>query len=304
MGSLSTFHLFNELPKELRLLIWEYHFESHRVHVVHPAPENENINAKKEVLSYRCTVLDPATNVIVEDARPPSPLVNREAHEVLDSCKRAWIPITFNKDLAESMTLAGSGVPPPFSRLVASQSVTRRGRPEAQERPVYVDWGRDMLYICASHTEQAFWSLCSAPWRGDVQKLALLVPQSGFHGAIPFGPTAVTRGVFHFMQGLEELFVVLIPQAGTTHSDDTSKALAGLHRDIHGFVPYVKYLKEAGLATNHMLYNRTAMLLREATSSAPRKVKLERVVDVDYLTGPFGHYRRNVRLPFASTAST
>ncbi|KAI1210785.1 uncharacterized protein F4807DRAFT_459625 [Annulohypoxylon truncatum] len=297
------FRRFNDLPKELRILIWEYHFQAHRIHVVHPAPESEKINPMKEVLVYSCTILDPATNLIIEDRRPPSPLVNREALEVFLWCKRVWTPITFNKDLAESVTANRGRVPPQFVHLAGKRDI-----PKVQERPVYIDWSRDILYICASHTEQTFWSLRSTPWRNEVRKLALLIPHVGFAGAIPFGPSAPIREVLDYMHGVEELFIVLIPQAGTAQSATAQsatarEAIARLPRDVHGFVPYVNYLKEAGLAKNHMLYNRTAMLIRDAMASAPRKIKIERVVDVDYITTPFGYYERKPRSPFATTVT-
>ncbi|KAI0884920.1 uncharacterized protein GGS22DRAFT_164657 [Annulohypoxylon maeteangense] len=288
-----SFHQFNDLPKELRNSIWEYHFQSHRLHVVHPGPQSENINSMKEVLSYSCTILDPATNIIIKDARPPSPAINREALEVFQWCKRKWTPITFTKDLPESVTSGRGRLPPQFAQLAS----TKINLPKVNDRPIYVDWSRDLLYICAAHSEQAFWSLRSTPWRGDVRSLALLVPHTGFAGAIPFGASAPIREVLECMSGLEELFIVFIPHEGTKHSPTTSENIAKLKRDMHGFVPYVSYLKEAGLATSLMLYNRAAMSINKAMSDAPKKIKIEKVVDVDYLTTPFGHYKRNVRVP-------
>ncbi|KAI0901090.1 hypothetical protein F4806DRAFT_180618 [Annulohypoxylon nitens] len=299
MESTPKFHLFKDLPKELRILIWEYYFDSHRLHVVHPSPESKSINAAKEALTYTCTVLEPPTNVIIENGLPPSPLISREALDIFLWSKRKWTPITFSKDFSESVASSRTRLPHSFGYLSA-----KRSGPRPEERPAYVDWSRDMLYICTSHSEQAFWSLRSAPWRSEIRKLALLVPHVGFAGAIPFGPSAPIREVLDYMLGLEELFIVLIPQAGTLHSPSTNQAIAGIRRDMYGFVPYLSYLKEAGLATNHMLYNRTCMLIREAMASAPRKTKLERVVDVDCLTVPYGYYERKTYPPVTKTAST
>ncbi|KAI1454773.1 hypothetical protein F4805DRAFT_438369 [Annulohypoxylon moriforme] len=296
------FPFFNDLPKELRILIWKYYFESHRLHVVHPAPECEDVNPAKKVLSYSCTVIDPATNVIIENARPPSPLINHEAHEVFQRCKRTWTPITFSNDFARSMTSSRGRLPPQFAKLASNHVEQIR-----DERPIYIDFSRDMLYICAMHTEQAFWLLRSTAWRNEVRRLAVLVPHTGFAGAIPFGPSAPVREVLDYMQGLEELFIVLIPQAGKAdiiHSPNTSEAIARLRRDINGFVPYLDYVKEAGLASNHTLYTRTSMLIRKAMTGAPREIKIERVVDVDYVTSPFGYYERKPRLPVETTTST
>ncbi|KAI1089969.1 hypothetical protein F5B19DRAFT_352417 [Rostrohypoxylon terebratum] len=298
MESTPKFHLFKDLPKELRILIWEFYFESPRLHVIHPAPESESVNAAKEALTYICTVLEPPTNVIIQNALPPSPLISREAHEVFLWSKRTWTPISFSKDFSESVASSRTRLPHSFGYLT-----TKRSGPRPDERPVYVDWSRDMLYICTTHSEQAFWSLRSIPWRSEIRKLALLVPHIGLAGAIPFGPSAPIREVLDYMLGLEELFIVLIPQAGTHRSPAASEAIAGIRRDIYGFVPYRIYLNKAGIATNHMLYNRTFMLIQEAMAGAPRKTKLERVVDVDCLTVPYGYYERKTYLPATKTTS-
>lgn len=295
MTSPTSFEYFNFLPKELRILIWEYHFESARLHVVHPAPESQNRNPKREVLLFHCTVLDSATNLVILDGRPPSPLINHEAHDVSISCKRVWWPISFGRDLAESVTSGRARVPLPFT-LVNPWSGGERIDAQTQSRPVYVDWDRDMLYLCVSNAEQAFWSLRQVDWRDRVQKLAVLVPQSEFDRAIPFGPTDPIRDVLDSLARLEELLVVLVPQTETdviepNASPTAPKAMASLSRDSFGFVHYVDYLKAAGLASNHILYARTAMSFREALAGLSRKIKLNRVVDVDCLTCEFGYQR-------------
>ncbi|KAI2632478.1 hypothetical protein GGS26DRAFT_77868 [Hypomontagnella submonticulosa] len=290
MTSPTTFECFNLLPKELRILIWEYHFESARLHVVHPAPESQNRNPKREVLLLHCTVLDSATNLVILDGRPPSPLINHEAHAVAVSCKRVWRPIRFGRDLAESVTSGRGRVPLQFA-LIASGSATEHIDAQTQSRPVYVDWDRDMLYLCVSHAEQAFWSLRSVDWRDRVQKLAVLVPQSELDRAIPFGPTDPIREVLDSLARLEELLVVLVPHTDVVETNATPASMAGLSRDAFGFVHYVDYLKAAGLASNHILYARTAMSFREALAGLPRKIKLNRVVDVDCLTCEFGYQR-------------
>ncbi|KAI1136818.1 hypothetical protein F5Y05DRAFT_104714 [Hypoxylon sp. FL0543] len=292
MAALKSFECFNSLPKELRILIWEYHFESSRLLVVHPAPESQNRNPKREVLLFRCTVLDSATNLVIQDALPLSPLINREAHAVAVSCKRVWTPVQFGKDLAESVVSGRGRTPLHFSPINGTGQVAEDDIKQAHVRPVYVDWNRDMLYLCVSHAEQAFWSLRSVPWRNRIQKLAVVVPQSEFDRAIPFGPTDPIREVLECLKGLQQLLVVLVPQTGVVVPGATPTAVTGLPRDTFGFVPYVNYLKEAGLASNHMLYTRTAMSFREAIAGLPRTVKLERVVDVDYLASDYGHYRR------------
>ncbi|KAI1644142.1 uncharacterized protein F4817DRAFT_347799 [Daldinia loculata] len=296
MTSLNTFECFNHLPKELRILIWEYHFESARIHVIHPSPESQMRNPKREVLLFCCTVLDSATNLVILDERPPSPLINHEAYDIALSCKRIWTPVIFGKDLADSVTSGRARVPLQFALTLASNVPDECNDTRPQARPVYVDWDRDMLYLCVSNAEQAFWSMRSVPWRDSVRKLAVLVPQSEFDRAIPFGPTDPIREVLESMTELEELFVVLVPQADVLVpvTTPTSKVLTGLSRDEFGFVPYVEYLKKAGLASNHILYARTAMSFREALVDLPRKIKLKRVVDVDCLTCSFGYYRRSL----------
>ncbi|KAI0837444.1 hypothetical protein F5Y06DRAFT_89598 [Hypoxylon sp. FL0890] len=296
MAALTTFEYFNNLPKELRILIWEYHFESARLLVVHPAPESQNRNPRKELLLFQCTVLDSATNLVILDARPPSSLINREAYAVAVSCKRVWTPVKFGKDLAESVTTGRARAPLQFA-LVNLDGSGEGAATQAQTSPVYVDWDRDMLYLCVSQAEQAFWSLRSVPWRRRVQKLAVLVPESEFDRAIPFGPTDPIREVLEFLTELKELLIVLVPENDNIHPGATSAAITGLSRDTFGFVPYVDYLKEAGLASNHMLYTRTAMSFREAISGLPRKVKLERVVDVDYVSCAYGSYNRRSSSP-------
>ncbi|KAI1389006.1 uncharacterized protein F4822DRAFT_265596 [Hypoxylon trugodes] len=294
MAAIGAFQYFNDLPKELRMLIWEYHFESARIHVVHPAPESQNRNPKREALLFNCTVLDSATNLIILDGRPPSSLINREAHAVALSRKRVWTPVRFGKDLAESVTSGRARVPIHFT-LVASSTMTLPEHNETctQAPPVYVDWDSDMLYLCVSHAEQAFWSMRSVPWRDRVRKLAVLVPQSEFDRAIPFGPTDPIREVLEFMTELEELYIVLVPDAAYV----AAATIPSLSRDTFGFVPYVEYLSAAGLASNHILYTRTAMSFGEAINGMHRKIILRRVVDVDYRACGFGYYRRTPSPP-------
>ncbi|KAI0098604.1 hypothetical protein F4776DRAFT_650419 [Hypoxylon sp. NC0597] len=292
MAAPTTFESFNKLPKELRILIWEYHFESARLHVVHPAPESQNKDPKREVLTFKCTVLDSATNLIL-GARPPSPLINREAYAVARSCKRVWSPIQFGKDIFESVVSNRSRSPLYFALGSGPELVTKDDATQAQQGPIYIDWDRDMLYLCVSYAEQAFWSLRFVPWRARVQRLAVVVPQSEFDRAIPFGPTEPIREVIDFLARLKELQVVLVPQTDAILRGAASTTVTGLPRDAFGFVPYVDYLQQASLGINHILYTRTAMSFREAIDGLPRKIKLERVVDVDYVNGPFGSYKRS-----------
>ncbi|KAI8959538.1 hypothetical protein F5Y11DRAFT_299219 [Daldinia sp. FL1419] len=294
MTSPSTFECFNDLPKELRILIWEYHFESARIHVIHPSPESRSRNPKREVLLFHCTVIDSATNLVILDGKPPSPLINHEAYSIALSCKRVWTPVIFGKDLADSVTSGRARVPLQFALTLPSSLPIESDSKRLQAHPVYVDWDRDMLYLCVSNAEQAFWSMRSVPWRDRVRNLAVLVPQSEFDRAIPFGPTDPIREVIESMTDLEELFVVLVPQTDIVVSGTAppSKAITGLSRDAFGFVPYVEYLKKAGLADNHILYARTAMSFREALVDMPKKIKFNRVVDVDCITCSFGYYRR------------
>ncbi|KAI1106468.1 hypothetical protein F4804DRAFT_30392 [Jackrogersella minutella] len=292
MTTVGTFSCFNDLPTELRLMIWKFYFGSARLHVVHPAPESEHTDPMKEVLSYCCTVLDPLTNFVFQDAHPPSPLISREARDVFLSLNRAWDPVRFGSDTSESVI---SHLPDQFNWLdhfADLLSSFQRTERNASERPVYVDWGRDMLYICDPQTEQAVWALRNAPWRRNVRRLAFLVAQNEFSGAILFGPFAPIREILEVMTGLKELFVVLIPQTETA----ASAGVAGLPRDAFGFVPYANYLKVAGLAADHMWYNRAASIIRKAMNSMPKQIKLERVVDVDFLAGSFGRYQRRAHL--------
>ncbi|KAI1780886.1 hypothetical protein F4818DRAFT_436081 [Hypoxylon cercidicola] len=295
MASLASFECFNDLPKELRILIWEYHFESARLHVVHPAPESENRNPKREVLIFQCTVLDSATNLVIVDGRPPSILINHEAYSVAASRRRVWTPVRFGKDLAESV-MSGRAARVPLQWPVPNVSGLPAERSTRQVHPVYVDFDRDMVYLCVAHAEQAFWSLRSVHWRDRLRKLAVLVPQSEFDRAIPFGPTEPIREVLESTSELEELLVVLVPNVVNPAVSPAAMAMAGLERDAFGFVPYVDYLQEAGLASNHILYARTAMSFTEALAGLSRKINLRRVVDVDYLTCDFGYYRRSPSL--------
>ncbi|KAI5863569.1 hypothetical protein GGS23DRAFT_596742 [Durotheca rogersii] len=296
MTSFNTFRRFNELPKELRLLIWEYHFECAHLIVVHPALDSQNRDPKKEFLRFECTVLDSATNLIIQDGRPPSPLVNHEAHTVALSCHREWTRVGFGKDLSVAVA-SGRSRPRPLDprMLVASVSAfDRRSVPRAQ--PVYVDWSRDMIYLCVAQAEQAFWSLRLVPWRDRVRKLAVLIPQSEFDRAIPFGPTDPIRDILESTTELEELLVVLIPQADIAAAAASAHPASALSRGAFGFVPYVAYLKETGLAKDHVMYARTAMSFKDALAGLPKKIKLERVVDLDYQPSNFGYYQRRILL--------
>ncbi|KAL7624133.1 hypothetical protein AAE478_005690 [Parahypoxylon ruwenzoriense] len=294
MASLNnTFERFNDLPKELRILIWEYHFQGARLLVVHPAPESESRNPASELLLFNCTVLDSATNLVILDGSPPSPLINHEANAVAVSCKRAWEPVRFGRDLIGAANSRRSR-PPQIAMLDASGPAVER-HSIAHTRPIYVDWSRDMVYFCVAHTEQAFWSLRSVPWREKVRKLAVLVPLSESDRAIPFGPTNPIREILQSVTELEELLVVLVPQADAINTSSRCPVPA-LHRGAFGFVPYVDYLKEAGLASNHILYARTAMSFKEAIAFLPKRIRLERVVDVDYRTSEFGYYQRRLCL--------
>ncbi|CAJ2511309.1 Uu.00g069340.m01.CDS01 [Anthostomella pinea] len=85
MTTPTTFTCFNSLPKELRLIVWEYYFQSPRMLVIHPAPESLGRSPPREVLLFNCTVLDAGTNRVVPGGPPPSFLANREAHSVAAS---------------------------------------------------------------------------------------------------------------------------------------------------------------------------------------------------------------------------
>ncbi|KAI1765215.1 hypothetical protein GGR53DRAFT_519753 [Hypoxylon sp. FL1150] len=302
MTAFGTFEYFNALPKELRLLIWEYHFESARLHVVHPAPESENRNPKREVLIFQTTVLDSATNLVILDGLPPSTLINHEAYSVASSRRRVWTPVRFGKDLADSVAASRAARMPlhwPAANVANYANIAELAADGGgqQIHPVYVDFHRDMLYLCVAHAEQAFWSLRSVSWRDRLRKLAVLVPQSEFDRAIPFGPTDPIREVLESTYELEELLVVLVPQPNVVGPRALATKTAGLPKDEFGFVPYVDYLQKAGLASNHILYARTAMSFKEAIGGLRRRIKLRRVVDVDYLTCAFGYYRRRSMNP-------
>ncbi|KAI2632172.1 hypothetical protein GGR54DRAFT_634940 [Hypoxylon sp. NC1633] len=296
MTTLATFNRFGDLPKELRILIWEYHFEGSRLHVIHPAPESQNRNPMKEVLLFQCTVLDSATNHVIQEGCPPSSLINREAHDVALSCSRVWSRVSIGMDLVDAFPASRYRLPIQFPLVTSTlppPSLAARINNEPHARgPVYVDWERDMLYLCVTNAEQAFWSLRTVHWRDRVQKLAVLVPQSEFDRAIPFGPTEPIRETLEALTGLKELLVVLLPQTDVISSNATIMAIGDLPRDSFGFVPYVNYLQAIGLTRNHILYARTAMSFREALKELSRKVTLERVVDVDLITGELGYCRR------------
>ncbi|KAI1372239.1 hypothetical protein F4677DRAFT_268597 [Hypoxylon crocopeplum] len=302
MASLDTFGRFNDLPKELRVLIWEYHFASARLLVVHPTPECQNRNPATELLTFDCTVLDSATNHIILDVRPPSSLINHEAHVVAVSCKRAWTPVRFGKDLTESFPVARIRLPLHFPFVDVREPAAEHDGTQPQLQPsdpIYVDWNRDMLYLSVGSTEQAFWSLRSVSWRDRVRKLAVRVPISDLDRVIPFGPTDPIRETLESLTKLEELFIVLVPHANVVVPKRTA-TMTGLPRDAFGFAPYVDYLKLVHLARNHILYTRTAMSFREAVAAMRRNIKLDRVVDVDCLNCSFGHYQRSLG-PISST---
>ncbi|KAI0602369.1 hypothetical protein F4775DRAFT_602323 [Biscogniauxia sp. FL1348] len=301
----STFTCFKSLPLELRLLIWEHHFLSPRIHVVHPAPESSGRMPPREVLLFNCTVVDADTNLVL--AGGPTPAPNREAEAVRARLRRrqrqqrgrggggggAPVDLAWNlvKPYVERRTL-GDGETLSEGQIEAAGAIPRFRAWRAANRPVHVDWRADLLYLAVPHAEQAFWSLRHVAWRARVRRLALLVPESHFEDGsrrpIPFGPAQFIREVLEGLAALEDLFIVLVPpdQVGGT---------TALKRGPFGFVPYVDYLKQVGLTSNHMPFARAALSFQQALANLPRDIRMLKVVDIDRTATGFGEYRRNWR---------
>ncbi|KAI1506377.1 hypothetical protein F5X99DRAFT_422998 [Biscogniauxia marginata] len=330
-SSPSTFTCFKSLPLELRLLIWEHHFLSPRIHVVHPAPESLGRLPPREVLLFNCTVVDAGTNQVVEGG--PTPVPNREAQAVRARLLRQHqqqhqqhqhqqqrpsepVDLAWNlvKPYVERRAL-GDGETLSEGQTEAEAAIPHFGAWRAAARPVHVDWRHDLLYLSVPNAEQAFWSLRYVAWRARVRRLALLVPESHFEDGscrpIPFGPSQFIREVLEGLTALEDLFIVLVPPqlhqqqqqkqqqtrttAGAGAGAGVEVGAGGLKRGPFGFVPYVDYLKKVGLASNHMVYARAALSFQQTLTNLPRPVRMLKVVDIDRSPTGFGEYRRNGR---------
>ncbi|KAI1637258.1 hypothetical protein F4809DRAFT_329175 [Biscogniauxia mediterranea] len=327
----STFTCFKSLPLELRLLIWEHHFLSPRIHVVHPAPESSGRMPPREVLLFNCTVIDADTNL--ELAGGPTPSPNREAEAVRARLLRRQrgrgepVDLAWNlvKPYVERRTL-GDGETLSEGQIEAAGTIPHFRAWRDANRTVHVDWRADLLYLSVPHAEQAFWSLRYVAWRARVRRLALLVPESHFEDGsrrpIPFGPSQFIREVLEGLAALEDLFIVLVPPdqvagaggtataTATTTSSSTmttitptstptpASPISGevLKRGPFGFVPYVDYLKKVGLTSNHMPFARAALSFQQALANLPRDIRMLKVVDIDRTATGFGEYRRNWRV--------
>ncbi|KAI5925994.1 hypothetical protein F4810DRAFT_657062 [Camillea tinctor] len=316
----STFTCFKSLPLELRLLIWEHHFLSPRIHVVHPAPESEGRMPPREVLLFNCTVVDGDTNLELPGGPTPAP--NREAEAVRARLQRREpgrgeaVDLAWNlvKPYVERRTL-GDGETLSEGQIEAAASIPDFDGWRRRNRPVYVDWRVDLLYLSVPNAEQAFWSLRYVAWRARVRRLAVLAPESHFEDGsrrpIPFGPSQFIREVLEGLTALEDLYIVLVPPeqgvgtdttpaptptAAATTTSMTSPAAGVLKRGPFGFVPYVDYLKKVGLTSNHMPFARAALSFQQALANLPRDIRMLKVVDIDRTATGFGEYRRKWRV--------
>ncbi|KAI0010505.1 hypothetical protein F4779DRAFT_616472 [Xylariaceae sp. FL0662B] len=280
MPFLERFEYFNYLPKELRLLIWEFYFSSPRLHVVHPKSESRaGPDPPRDVLFFDCTVLDAGTNIAIQDGPLPS-WINHEAHAVAAVSKPRRRPVDLARGLVERYP-GQRWAPHPEAWGIAAQ-------------PVYVSWDSDMLYVCVRNAEQAFQSLRHTSWCDRVRRLGLLVPLvrhgNDIHQPIPYGTPNSICTVLQAMKSLEKLSIVLLP------TPEAAEAVCSRRRDAFGFVPYVDYLRDAGLDSSHMSYVRCALSFKKALSCIQKEIKLERVVDVDFRYCDVGHYQRRERL--------
>ncbi|KAI0479065.1 hypothetical protein GGR56DRAFT_633285 [Xylariaceae sp. FL0804] len=295
----SIFTCFPSLPKELRLLVWEQHFQAERIHVIHPAPESHGRRPPREVLLFNCTVLDAATNIAVPAQLLAWP-ANKESLVVSRSMRKAkdrgeLVPLAWElvKPYVERRAL-GDGETLSEGQIEAGSDVPHFANWRAALCDVRIDWAADLVYLSVAHAEQSFWALRYAECRTKVRRLAVLIPQSfledGSQRPIPFGPAQFLREVLESLENLEDLYVAFQPLPGTIPRNNAASAL---RRDRYGFVSYVEYLKKVGVSGNHMSFSRAALSFQQA--NAMHSSALHKVVDIDYIPSDYGRYQRRFK---------
>ncbi|KAH9893870.1 hypothetical protein F4778DRAFT_748797 [Xylariomycetidae sp. FL2044] len=284
MPALKTFTCFPQLPPELRLLVWEFHFQtSSRIHLVHPAPESYGANSDGHIL-VNCTEVDAGTNIVLSNLQHSSP--NSEAYSVASA-----YPLRNTVHIARD--LVGSSLK--LQVLLSEFTVPGFTMWQANSRPAQVHWESNLLYMCMPNAEQAFLWLRRTPWNNMIRRLAILVPEGGFlrHSEPPdyrerFNRYTLIREVLETMTFLDEMFLVLVPQCNAR----ANSKIDNLVRDRFGFVPYIDYIKGVRLDSSIVYFVRVCMLFKDVLAKLAKKdIKMERVVDIDRLSPEDGRYQ-------------
>jgi hypothetical protein len=173
---LDTFTLFPQLPAELRIQIWRYHYRGNarilvvnrrlgRIHV-------ENPRVRETIPPLDLKVVDPATKrTIPKGLQPPA---NHEAHEiarrlVVDKVSMTW-------DLTRtpsSLRLWYSGFPNRHRTLPGVTRVRRKIKSAGMDLgPAPVFWETDLIYLSYNST-LPFICLQHVDWAEKIQRLAL-----------------------------------------------------------------------------------------------------------------------------------
>lgn len=290
-----SFEKFGELPKELRLLIFEYYFQGPRIHVVFPAPESRGHVTARDTLFLHTASLDAGTNIHLGPG-PPAVAIDHEAYA---AAAQAGVPVGepvhLARDLVEptaswrqdtNIPLRPASVSASVSVSVSVSVSSSSEEPRPASRAVCVDWAHDLLYIAVPHAEHAFWALKFCTWAKRIRRLAVLIPQND-EPRVPLGPYPHIEEVLKAMSALEALSVVWVPPQPVTRA-----TCSGLPRDPYGFVPYREYLRRTGLIPPQMSFSRAALTFQKALQGRT-SVKLTKVVDVDCVhSGANGYQRR------------
>ena len=277
-----SFEKFGELPKELRLLVFEYYFQGPRIHVVFPAPESRGHVTARDTLFLRTTSLAAGTNIHLGPG-PPAVAIDHEAYA---AAARAGVSVGQPGHLARDLVDPTASWRQDTNIPLRPASASASEEPRPANTAVCVNWADDLLYIAVPHAEHAFWALKFCTWAKRIRRLAVLIPQND-EPRVPLGPYPHIEEVLKAMSALESLSVVWVPPEPATRA-----TCSGLPRDPYGFVPYREYLRRTGLVPHQMSFVRAHLTFQKALQGRD-SVKLTKMVDVDCVhSGANGYQRR------------
>ncbi|KAJ3577655.1 hypothetical protein NPX13_g2914 [Xylaria arbuscula] len=300
-GDDRTFHRFPDLPAELRLQIWEYYFDTPRIHVLYPVSRSP-LTLDRTTLAY--ADLTAQTN---HDApaslRFAAARISCEALEVFRNkfdrvhLNFMGLPSKHVKDLYEQKfggltTLEDQEQAPRIPKNILQTPGLAEflrnpgGKPDKTLMPAaHVNWESDLLYLAdgADVNCETLRRVCNGPVASKLRRVAILIHDSHkYEGFRQFtGPSV------DFPKPSANLEEVVL---AVRLSDLDPLANAKIERDDFGFIPYdsVVHDKRGGSwqwMQNMKLIERRftymTQLLREAFPDLEDS-KIKWAVDIDY----------------------
>ncbi|GAP85444.1 hypothetical protein SAMD00023353_1000620 [Rosellinia necatrix] len=299
-----TFHLFPNLPTELRLQIWEYYFDAPRIHVLYQGPSRSQQALDKTPVAY--TDLTAGTNQEMSASRRyAAAAINHEALEIFRktfdlahmdfmSLPSKHVRDLFDDKLRDIITPEEPDQRPsiPKHLLQSSPGLAEfvrnpSGKPRDMVMPgIHINWERDLLYLTdgVDVNCEMLRRACNGPIANKLRRVAILIHDSyKYEGWRPFyGPSV---GFPKPSAQLAEVVLVVRLDDLESPAHDT------VNRDEFGFAPYDliiqgqkkdswEWTQNMKLIERRFVY--AAQVLREAFPDLEDH-KIKWAVDIDYV---------------------